>query len=109
MVSFPKYFTVCITYQPPLVFKYHIRPIIGVCYCRTYSVHLVTCDWRSCVWIRWPNLPAASQNLFREMDSLKSLMWNPFVSTQKTYTRTDFATDGIQANSLNVLEVCCDR
>jgi hypothetical protein len=26
------------------IFKYHMRPIIGVCYCLTYSVHLMTCD-----------------------------------------------------------------
>jgi hypothetical protein len=36
---------------------------------------------------------------------LKPLMWNPFTSSQKTYIRTDFATDGIQANSLNVKSI----
>jgi hypothetical protein len=35
---------------------------------------------------------------------LKPLMWNPFISGQKTNTSTDFVADGIQANSLNVLE-----
>jgi len=38
---------------------------------------------------------------------LKPLMWNAFISSQKIYTRTDFATGGIQANSLSVLEGYC--
>jgi len=38
---------------------------------------------------------------------LKPLRWNPFIRSKKAYIRTDFATDGIQANSLNVLEVYC--
>jgi hypothetical protein len=35
-------------------------------------------------------------------------MWNPFISSKKAYIGTDFVTDGIQANSLNVLEEYCD-
>jgi hypothetical protein len=38
---------------------------------------------------------------------LKPLMWNPFISRQKTYMRTDCATDGIQANNFEALEVYC--
>jgi len=34
-------------------------------------------------------------------------MWNAFISSQEIYTRTDFATDGIQANSPNVPEGYC--
>jgi hypothetical protein len=38
---------------------------------------------------------------------LKPLMWNPFISSQKTYIRTDFARDEIHVNNLKVLKVYC--